>query len=73
MIRIVTMFPSNGAKFENVVIDAIKLTLLNYTNLSIVKLVANKLERVKSNLSRLQTNTKLILNKLVLIKSIQKD
>ena len=67
------MFPSNGAKFENVVIDAIKLTLLNYTNLSIVKLVANKLERVKSNLSRLQTNTKLILNKLVLIKSIQKD
>jgi len=57
-------------KFDNVVVDAIKLILLNYNNFSIAKIVANKIERAKSTLSRLPTNTKLIPNKLVLINSI---
>ena len=68
MIKILTVFPGNGAKFDNVVVDAIKLILLIYNNFSIVKKVVNKIVRVKSTLSRLPTNTELIFNKLVLIK-----
>ena len=30
MIKILTVFPGNGAKFDNTVVDAIKLILLNY-------------------------------------------
>jgi len=40
----------------------IKLRLLNFTNFSIVKLVVNKLVRVKIILSRLTMSTKLISN-----------
>jgi len=47
MIKILTVFPGNDAKFDNVVIDAIKLILLIYNNFSIVKKVVNKIERVK--------------------------
>ena len=47
MIKILTMLPSNGVKFDNVVIDAIKLILLSYNNFSIAKKVVNKIERVK--------------------------
>jgi len=47
MIKILTMFPRNDAKFDNVVVDAIKLLLLIYNNFSIVKKVVNKIERVK--------------------------
>jgi len=47
MKKILTMFPGNGAKFDNVVVDAIKLILLNYNNVSIAKIVVNKIERVK--------------------------
>jgi len=47
MIKILTMFPDNGAKFDNVVVDAIKLILLNYNNFSIAKIVVKKIERVK--------------------------
>jgi len=68
MIKILIVFPGNGAKFDNVVVDAIKLILLIYNNFSIVKKVVNKIVRVKSTLSRLPTNTELIFNKLVLIK-----
>jgi len=32
---------------DNAVVDAIKLILLNYSNVSIVKRVVNKIERVK--------------------------
>jgi len=52
--------------FDNAVIDAIKLPLLNFSNFSIAKLVVIKLVRVKIILSRLTTNTKLISNILVL-------
>jgi len=45
-----------------------KLILLIYNNFSIVKKVAKRLVWVKSTLSHLPTNTKLISNKLVLIK-----
>ena len=72
MIRILTVFPSNNTKFDNIVVDTIKLILLNYSKFSIVKIVVKKIERVKSTLSRLLTNTKLVLGKLVLIKTIQK-
>jgi len=47
MIKILTVFPDNGAKFDNAVVDAIKLILLIYNNFSIVKKVVNKIERVK--------------------------
>ena len=47
MIKILTVFPNNGAKFDNVVVDAFKLILLIYNNFSIVKKVVNKIERVK--------------------------
>jgi len=70
MIKILTVFPGNGAKFDSVVVDAIKLILLIYNNFSIVKKVVKILVWVKSTLSRLPTNTELIFNKLVLIKSI---
>jgi len=33
--------------FDNVVVDAIKLILLSYSNFNIAKLVVNKIERVK--------------------------
>jgi len=54
--------PGNDAKFDIVVVDAIKLPLLNFSNFSIAKLVVNKLVRVKITLSRLSLNTKLISN-----------
>jgi len=47
MIKILTVFPDNGAKFDNVAVDVTKLILLIYNNFSIVKKVANKIERVK--------------------------
>ena len=47
MIKIITVFPGNDTKFDNVVVDAIKLILLIYNNFSIVKKVVNKIERVK--------------------------
>jgi len=34
-------------KFDNAVVDAIKLILLNYSNVNIAKIVVNKIERVK--------------------------
>jgi len=61
------------SSFDNVVVDTIKLILLNYSNVSIAKIVVKEIERVKLTLSRLSTNTELIFNKLVLIKSIQND
>jgi len=50
----------------------IKLIVLNYSNLSIAKIVNKKIEIVESTLSRLPTNTELISNKSALIKTIQK-
>jgi len=47
MIKILTVFPGNGAKFENFVVDAIKLIVLSYSNFSIAKIVVKKIERVK--------------------------
>jgi len=47
MIKIITVFPSNDTKFDNAVVDVIKLILHIYNNLSIVKIVVNKIERVK--------------------------
>ena len=47
MTKILTVFPSNSAKFDNAVVDAIKLILLIYNNFSIVKKVVNKIVRVK--------------------------
>jgi len=47
MINILTVFPGNGAKFDNDVVDAIKLILLFYKNFSIVKKIVNKIVRVK--------------------------
>ena len=47
MIKILIVFPDNSAKFDNVVVDAIKLILLIYNNFSIIKKVVNKIERVK--------------------------
>jgi len=35
------------AKFDNAVVDAFKLILLNYSNFSIAKIVVNIIERVK--------------------------
>ena len=42
MIKILIVFPDNGAKFNNAVVDAIKLILLNYSNFSIAKIVVKK-------------------------------
>jgi len=47
MIKILTVFLDNDAKFDNVIVDAIKLILLNYNNFSIAKIVVNKIERIK--------------------------
>ena len=47
MIKILTVFLGNGAKFDNDVVDAIKLILLIYNNSSIVKKVVNNIVRVK--------------------------
>ena len=47
MIKILTVFPGNDTKFNNAVVDAIKLILLIYNNFSIVKKVVNKIVRVK--------------------------
>jgi len=66
------MFPNNGAKFDKVIVDAIKLILLKYSNFSTTKIVANKIKMIKSTLSRLLTNMKWIPSKFVLIKYIQK-
>jgi len=73
MIKILTVFPGNGAKFDNAVVDAIKLILLNYSNFSIAKIIVKEIERLKLTLSRLPTNTELNFNKLILIKSIEKS
>jgi len=58
----------HNQQVDNVVVEAIKLILLNYNNFSIVKKVGKKLVWVKLTLWRLPTNTELISNKLVLIK-----
>ena len=47
MIKILPVFPGNGAKFDNTIVDAFKLILLIYNNFNIVKKVVNKIERVK--------------------------
>jgi len=47
MIRILNVFPDNGAKFDSAVVDAIKLILLNHSNFNIAKIVVKKIERVK--------------------------
>jgi len=60
--KILTVFPDNDAKFDIVVIDGIKLPLLNFSNFSIAKLVVNKLVRIKITLSRLSINAELISN-----------
>ena len=57
---------------DNVVVDAIKLILINYSKFGIAKMVATKIERVKSTLSRLPTNMKLIFDKLIFIKNYTK-
>jgi len=56
---------------DNVVVDAFKLILLNYSNFNIAKIIVKKNRKGKVTQSRLPTNTELIFNKLVLIKSIQ--
>jgi len=45
MIKILTVFPGNDAKFDNAVIDAIKLILLNYSNVSITKIYSSQQNR----------------------------
>jgi len=57
-------------KGDNTIIEMIKLILLIYNNLSIVKKVVNKIEWVKSTLSHLPMNTEFIIDKLVFIKTI---
>jgi len=47
MIKILIVFSDNVIKFDNDVVDAIKLILFIYNNFSIVKKVVNKIERVK--------------------------
>jgi len=47
MIKILTVFPGNDAKFDNAIVDAIKLILLIYNNFIIVKIVVNVIERIK--------------------------
>jgi len=47
MIKILTVFPDNDTKFDNAVVDAFKLVLLNYSNFSITKIIVNKIEGVK--------------------------
>jgi len=56
---------------HNAVVDVIKLILLIYNNFSIVKITVNKNRKSKVTQSRLPTNTELIFNKLVVIKTIQ--
>jgi len=36
-----------SCKFNNTVVDAIKLILLNYSNFSIANIVVKKIERIK--------------------------
>ena len=64
IIKLLILFPNNDAKFDNAIVDNIKLILLNYNNFNIAKIVANNIESVIS------MNKKLISNKLVLMKSI---
>jgi len=64
IIKLLILFPNNNAKFDNAIVDNIKLILLNYNNFNIAKIVANNIESVIS------MNKKLISNKLVLMKSI---
>ena len=61
-IALVHLTPQEVNQGDNVVIDAIKLTLLNYSNFSIAKLVVIKLDIVKLVLSHLSTNTEFIFN-----------
>jgi len=58
--------------YYNIVVDAIKLIPLIYKNFSIVNKVVKNISKDKVTQSYLPTNTELISNKLVLIKSIQK-
>jgi len=51
--KILTVFHDNGAKFDNVVVDTIKLILLNYSNFSVAKIIVKKIEKVKLTLSLL--------------------
>jgi len=44
---VIDVLPGNDAKFDNAVVDAIKLILLNYSNFNIAKIVVKKIERVK--------------------------
>jgi len=37
----------NTSEFDDAVVDAIKLILLNYNNFNIAKIVVRKIERVK--------------------------
>jgi len=46
-----------GCGNDNVVVDAFKLILLNYSNFSIAKIVVKKIKRVKSTLSCVPMNT----------------
>jgi len=57
---------------DSTIVDAIKLILLNYNNINIAKIVAKNISIGKITQSRLPTNTKLIPNKLVLIKVYKK-
>jgi len=38
MIKILTVFLDNDAKFDNAVVDSFKLILLNYSNFSIANI-----------------------------------
>ena len=49
MIKILTMFPDNDAKFDNAIVDAIKLILLNYNNFSIAKIIVKENRKGKVN------------------------
>jgi len=49
-------------KFDNIVSDVNKVILSNYNNFSTIKLVVNKLDRIKLIQSHISTNTKLIFN-----------
>jgi len=43
------MFPDNDAKFDNAIVDAIKLILLNYNNFSIAKIIVKENRKGKVN------------------------
>jgi len=58
--------------FDNVVVEAIKLTLLIYNNYNIVKKVSKTISKGKVTQSHLPTNMEFILNKIVFIKLYKK-